>query len=80
MIVEVVPVWNEEGDEILHFDVVVHGAGRRLKARRVFVDGRRLEDPLDIELFEALRVRVWGGGEVADDVYIYTPRWEGGEE
>jgi hypothetical protein len=77
VIVEVEPVWNEEGDEIDHFVVRVLGAGRVFRARQVFVDDRRLEDPYQVEYYEAVYAGAAGEGEDGtwDEVLIRTPQY-----
>ena len=78
MIVEVVPVWNEEGDEIDRFIVRVLGKDRRaFSVRQVFVDDIPLKDPYDVEIYEARVLKVFGEeeGGARDEAVIYTPEY-----
>jgi hypothetical protein len=79
VIVEVVPTFNEERGEVESFVVRIlgarRGARRVFRARQVFVDDERLEDPYQVEYYEAVYVGAVGVSEdgVWDEVLIRTP-------
>jgi uncharacterized protein YkuJ len=74
VIVEVIPVWDEKTDRIEYFVVRVLGTKKGFRAVQVFVDEEKLDDPYQVELYDAAAVRAVGerGDGTFDEVDVIT--------
>ncbi|MCC6065897.1 MAG: hypothetical protein LM576_07940 [Thermofilum sp.] len=78
MIVEVRPVWSDdEGEGIEYFVIRVAGTGEVFRVRDVFIDDVKLENPYEVEFYEAVYFGVIGERQDGtwDEALVHTPAY-----